>query len=181
MTGLRRDQVIPQRESGEDPYPSGPPSLVREYLGTEPRKLLYSAGFIVGVMVVVTIPYVMLVGYDKWTSDMKEAGHMMWAGYTTPAAATGLAAAPPGSAPPAAYPYALPYGYGYSLVPAGGAPLAAAPAPAPTPLGRQYVCPTCGAVGLPRWSPSGQPLCPICGNLMAVAPLRWEAELAAAP
>jgi hypothetical protein len=179
---MHRDQVIPPSDgNGEDPYAAGRPSYVREYLGTEPRRLLYSVGFILGIMVVVTVPYVALVGFDKWTSDMKEAGHMMWAGYTP--------AATPAAGPPYA-PYAP---YGYAVVPAAAAlpaapaagPLAFGPAPGPRPVmpgaGRQYVCPSCGAVGLPSWTQAGQPACPNCGGLMAVAPLRWEAEFAAAP
>ncbi|HEY3359015.1 MAG TPA: hypothetical protein VGQ83_37540 [Polyangia bacterium] len=184
MTGLYRDQVIPPGDDDEaDPYAPGRPSLIREYLGTEPRRLLYSVGFILGVMVVVTVPYVWLVGLDKWTSDMKEAGHMLWAGYT-PAAAGAPVGAPPGYA----YPYAAgpaapaaPYGYGYAVVPAAlpspAPPAATAPALLRPGLGRQYVCPSCGAVGMPSWTPAGQPQCPACGGLMAVAPLRWEAEL----
>ena len=177
MTGVHRDQVIPPTtaEAGEV-FAPGRPSLIREYLRTEPRKLLYAVGFVVGVMVLVTIPYVLIVGFDKWSSDMREAGHMMWAGYTpNPAATTALQ--------PAAY----------SVVPAATAPALAPPTIAgagawPTlrplvqpGLGRQYVCPSCGAVGLPRWTAAGQPACPACGGMMYVAPLRFEAELAATP
>jgi hypothetical protein len=200
MTGMYRDQVIPPMEDVEVPEGDAPPSLIRDYLGTEPRKLFYSAGFIVGVMVVVTVPYVMLVGFDKWTNDMKEAGHMMWAAYTPPAGTAAPYASPYGyagvTAAPMGQAYASPYGY--AVVPAAAvapiapaspalaapmAPYGAAPAPnrALPGLGRQYVCPSCGAVGLPSWTQSGQPLCPNCGGIMSVAALRWEAELAAAP
>jgi len=194
MTGLHRDQVIPLVEGdGADPYAAGRPSYIREYLGTEPRKLLYSVAFILGIMVVVTVPYVALVGFDKWSSDMKEAGHMLWAGYTP--AAVPAAAAPPYGYPLGAAPAAPAYGYPYgaAVVPAAAlqpaAPTVAAPAFAPAfaprvtmpGAGRQYMCPSCGAVGLPSWTQAGQPVCPACGGLMGVAPLRWEPELAAAP
>lgn len=33
---------------------------------------------------------------------------------------------------------------------------------------RQYVCPSCGAVGLPQQGPNGEPLCPNCGQRMKV-------------
>jgi hypothetical protein len=174
MTVMHRDQVIPPTDQADEEH-AGRPSLIREYLRTEPRKLLYAVGFVVGVMVLVTIPYVLIVGFDKWSSDMREAGHMMWAGYTpNPAATAGLqpaaytvvptaapAPAPPTIAGPGAWPQLRP------LVQPG--------------LGRQYVCPSCGAVGLPRWTAAGQPSCPACGGMMYVAPLRFEAELAAAP
>jgi hypothetical protein len=178
MSGVYRDPMMAGDDNGSNGY-SGKPSLIREYLGTEPRKLLYSSGFILGVIVVVTIPYVLLVGYSKWKSDMKEAGHMMWAGYT-PAAAN--AWAPPQT---------------YSVVPAAATPAMQVPMPAPAPtpgpsfapsfgaqqlgLGRQYICPSCGAVGLPSWTSAGQPVCPMCGNTMYVAPMRMDFELAATP
>jgi len=49
-------------------------------------------------------------------------------------------------------------------------PVATAPAgpPArPTPAA-QYLCPACGAVGLPAWGRGGAPHCPGCGRVMAV-------------
>lgn len=103
---------------------------------------------------------------------------MMWAGYTPNPAATA-------AIQPAAW----------TVVPAAAAPALAPPTitgagvgawpqlrPLVQPgLGRQYVCPSCGAVGLPRWTAQGQPTCPVCNGMMYVAPLRFEAELAAAP
>ncbi len=176
MTGMHRDQVIPQTDADGEEY-SGKPSSIREYLRTEPRKLLYAVGFVVGVMVLVTIPYVLIVGFDKWSSDMKEAGHMMWAGYTpNPAATAALQPAAWTVVPTAAAPALAPTiaGAGAGAWP----PLRPLMQPG---LGRQYVCPSCGAVGLPRWTAQGQPACPACGGMMYVAPLRFEAELAAAP
>jgi hypothetical protein len=176
MTVMHRDQVIPPTGEGEEEQ-TGRPSYIREYLRTEPRKLLYAVGFVVGVMVLVTIPYVLIVGFDKWSSDMREAGHMMWAGYTPNPAATATlqpaaytvvpAAMTPGLTPPTAVTGAGAWPTLRPLVQPG--------------LGRQYVCPSCGAVGLPRWTPAGQPACPVCSGMMYVAPLRFEAELAATP
>ncbi len=135
------------------------PSLVRDYLKTEPRRLAIVGAVVLGVAVVVTTGYVLVVGWDRWSNDMAAANHMMWAGYT-PAATTNcprLAA----YTPPAA---ALP------------------PAPvAPTMAGRQYFCPSCGTTTLPAWNAAGQPSCPTCGGPMAVASLRPGLELAAAP
>ena len=151
MTGLHRDQVIPQS-----------PSLVRAYFGTEPRRLAFLGAVVLGVMVVVTGGYVLVVGFDKWSNDMAAANHMMWAGYTPAATAT------------------CPRLAAYPASPMSTAPLAAMPM-TPPGAGRQYLCPSCGAVGLPGWTSSGQPICPSCGGPMAVASLRPGLELAAAP
>jgi len=61
-------------------------------------------------------------------------------------------------------------------------PAAAAVMPAAGPTGAQYVCPTCGAVGLPRWSPDGTPTCPGCGAVMIVTGrTQSPSQLAARP
>jgi hypothetical protein len=155
VTGLHRDQVIPE--------PSSKPSLVRSYLGTEPRRLGILAAIVIGTTLVFTLGYIVVVGYDKWSSNVAAANHMMWAAYQTPVA---------GACP--------------RVVAGPVAPGVATPSPptAPTAMatpGRQYVCPSCGATLLPRWTAAGQPVCPVCGGPMMIAFLRPEIELAAAP
>jgi hypothetical protein len=134
---------------------------VRAYFGTEPRRLAFLGAVVLGVMVVVTGVYVLVVGFDKWSTDMAAANHMMWAGYT-PAAAT-----------------PCPRLAAYPASPTPTAPSLTTPVTAPG--GRQFLCPSCGAVGLPGWTATGQPICPACGALMAVASLPPGLELAAAP
>jgi hypothetical protein len=158
-------------ESGSS---EGRPSLVREYFHTEPRKLLYLVAAFLGVLVVVTIPYVLLVGFDKWANNMSEASRMIWASYT-PAAAN-LSAPPslPQSAAPGMMP-SPPAPYWTALM-EDIVPLAPLPS-----AGRQYVCTHCGGLGLPVWSSNGQPHCPYCGGLMAVAPLSLREDLTFVP
>ena len=165
MTRLHRDQVIPPSKKQDQDKPS----LIREYLGFEPQQILKLFLIIGGVMVLVTIPYVLLVGFDKWSSDMQEASHMMWAGYTP---AAGQPSLPPCGVS----------GNRYRYTPVAGT----YPGRVPTNVGRstgqsQFVCPSCGNASLPAWTAVGQPTCPSCGNIMQVAPQRSNISLAAAP
>jgi hypothetical protein len=137
-----------------------PPSLVRAYLKTEPRRLAIVGVVVLGVAVIVTTGYVLVVGWDKWTNDMAAANHMMWAGYT-PVATTNC-----------------PRLAAYTSLPPAAGPVAPT---APQGLGRQYSCPGCGTSTLPIWNAAGQPVCPVCGAPMAVATLGPGLELAAAP
>jgi hypothetical protein len=147
------------------------PSLVREYLHTEPRKLFYLSAAFVGVLVVVTIPYVLLVGFDKWANNMTEASHMIWASYTPAAANLTVPPAPAISTAPSLVP--APYWMARieDVVPLVPLPKA----------GRQYVCTNCGALGLPIWSSNGQPHCPYCQGLMTLAPLDLREDVTFAP
>lgn len=163
MTNIPPFQAFPSCGPSNGVSHGERPSLVREYFGSEPRKFLYLVCVLIGVIVLVTVPYAMLVGFDKWSSDMKEASRMMWASYTPAAETVPVLPAPaPGS---------------YSVVPTAiGSPLAAQPSG-----GRQYVCPNCGATGLPAWNDAAQPRCPICGGMMSVGPLRTGEDWIAAP
>jgi hypothetical protein len=152
---------------GKDTRASGErrPSLVREYFHTEPRKLLYLVGAFVGVLVVVTIPYVLLVGFDKWANNMTEASRMIWASYTP----ADVNLFPPVPATPGTSPY-------WTTRVEDVVPLVPLPK-----AGRQYVCTNCGTLALPVWSSRGQPTCPYCQGLMAVAPLGLREDLPFTP
>ncbi len=155
----------PGRNGSEASAPR--PSLVREYFHTEPRKLLYLIAAFLGVLVVVTIPYVLLVGFDKWASNMTEASHMIWASYTPAAAPLAVPPPLPGPAAPSLGPAPYSTARLEDLAPLVPLPKA----------GRLYVCTNCGGIGLPVWSSNGQPHCPYCQGLMAVAPLGLREDL----
>jgi len=44
----------------------------------------------------------------------------------------------------------------------------------------QYLCPTHGAVGLPRYNAAGGPVCPICGSPMQFRPINTAGATPAA-
>ena len=131
-----------------------------DYFGFDMRTLGIFSGLVVGVVVVVTGIYIAIFGFDSWKSSMSQAGSLMLSNLNTPNAAAGTAPAPAGTVTPAP----------------------AAPAPPAARSGAQYVCPTCGAAGLPQWSPNGTPLCPRCGGVMVVTGnTGGNARLAARP
>jgi len=56
------------------------------------------------------------------------------------------------------------------------------PLPAAATSTIQYLCPTCGIVGLPRWSVGATPVCPQCGAVMSIVGQNpATTQLAAAP
>lgn len=123
-------------------------SLLNNYLGLDGRTLITFGTLVGGVFVVVTGIYVAIFGFESWTRDMQQAGNMMVAGFNTAAG---------GVAPVQVFQPPQPSGQRPETGRAGAAPAA------------QFVCPNCGAVGLPRWSNTGTPVCPNCGGVMAVA------------
>jgi hypothetical protein len=145
-----------QRRSLDNGDPEARLSFVREYFGSEPRKLAKLIVLVFGTVLVVTVFYVALVGFDKWKTNVTEASHMIWASYT-PAGAQTLLATPLGSPR-----ISTPEQRADGLVPL-----------TPTPsAGRQYVCRTCGRASLPVWTATGQPHCPTCQGLMELSPIR---------
>jgi hypothetical protein len=164
LNGLHRDPVIPNPSgSAGSESDEGEPSLMREYFGWEPRKFLLFGAVLVGAIIITTVPYVLLVGYGKWSRDVNAAGQLM------------LAACPVGVTGNGAQPCA-PNGNAYS-----GPGLLPAAQSAQAGRTRQYSCPSCGTVGLPAWTQVGQPICPSCGNLMSASALRGGLAPAAAP
>jgi hypothetical protein len=151
VTGQHRDRVI-----------SPAPSLAQAYFGTEPRRLAFLGAVVLGVAIVVTGGYVLIVGADTWTNDVAAANHLMWAGLTRP----GTTACPRLAASTTTLTLMAPFPRGPVTV---------------TGAERPYVCPSCGAIGLPLWSSAGQTICPTCGVPMVVASPRPGLELAAAP
>jgi len=134
-----------------------PASALSDYLGFDRRKLAIFSGLVAAVVVVVTGIYVSIFGFDSWKSNMSQASSMMLSNFDVPNAAASATTGPVG-------------------------PAQAAFAPATGQAGAQYVCPSCGAVGLPRWSTGGSPLCPNCGSMMGVAAgAGGQARLAAQP
>ena len=140
-------------------------SFVREYFNTEPRKLAKLVALVLGAFLVVTLLYVGLVGYDKWSTSMNEASHMVWASYTPAAAQVPLST--PTREPGAS-----------TLAPRvdGLVPLIGSRS-----AGRQYVCRTCGRAGLSTWSVTGQPHCPRCGGLMDLSRVQVRDGLSTGP
>ena len=131
--------------------------VLSDYFGLDTRTLVTFFCLVVGVVIVVTGIYVAIFGFDNWKSSMSQAGSMMLSNFNDPNAATGRTIGPAGPVSPAV------------------APLAA-------PTGAQYSCPNCGAVGLPKWTQNGAPLCPNCGTVMNVTgKTGGQARLAAAP
>jgi predicted RNA-binding Zn-ribbon protein involved in translation (DUF1610 family) len=130
-------------------------NLFREYMGFKQKTMLWYMALVAGVVVLVTVIYTSIFGYGTWKRNMQRAGSMMVANFDP--------AAP-----------------GVNLGPVAPAPYGVVPAAAPA---QQYVCPGCGATGLPNWSPGGAPQCPNCGTIMAVAGRRSRgiARQAAAP
>ena len=138
-----------------------PMSTLEEYLGFSAGKIMIFCGLVLGVVVIVTGIYVAIFGFDNWKSSMQQAGSMMLANFDpVPAPGTGVVITPQVAVPPVA-----------QVAPA--APVAAT----------QFVCPNCGAAGLPNWSLTGAPLCPNCGAVMGVAGSQTSpaARLAFAP
>ncbi len=129
----------------------------REYFGFDGRALVTFFSLVAGVLVVVTGIYVAIFGLDNWKSSMSQAGSMMLSNFNdTNGAGAGI------NNP--------------------GVPAAMGAAQPSSPVGVQFSCPNCGAVGLPNWSQQGAPLCPNCGNVMNVTgPTGGKSRLAAAP
>ena len=132
-------------------------SLLRDYLGFDQRRLLTFLGLVLGVVLVVTLLYVAIFGFDTWSNNMHQAGHLMLAN------ADPRALAGPGG--PQVGPGNMRY---RPVATAMGGPLSGAVLPA-APTGAQYVCPRCGLGGLPRWTAGGAPQCPACGGIMNFA------------
>jgi type IV secretory pathway TrbD component len=136
-------------------------SLLHDYMGIDRRTLLIFTALVVGVTVVVTGIYVAIFGFDTWTTNMERAGSMMVANFDPRVNGQGqdIPDIPdPRVRAPAMAPANLdvpPWGVNTR-------PVAAPPA-------AQFVCPKCGAVGLPAWSQAGAPLCPYCRGVMSVA------------
>lgn len=136
--------------------------VLKTYFGIDKSSMLIFSVLVVGVFIVVTGIYVAIFGYKNWKSNMESAGSMMVANFNTPT--TGNVNNPVGSRSTGVQP---------------GAPCLV---PAPQAAQGQYVCPNCGAVGLPSWNQAGTPLCPNCGASMSLTgQARSNTQLAAAP
>ncbi len=130
-------------------------SLLDDYFGFDRKTLLVFLGLVASVMFVVTCIYVAIFGFDNWKTNMARAGSMMIANFDAPVTGTTEQFIGP------------------------GAPRSA---PGAVPAAAQYICPNCGAVGLPGWSTNGTPICPNCGVGMTLAGMAGgNVRVAAAP
>lgn len=132
------------------------PSLLSSYMGFDRKQLLIFSALVVGVIVVVTLLYVMIFGFRTWSNNMQQAGHLLLANVNP-----SLQAVQPIPLPPI--------------------PLSP-PCPQPAAgFGIQFACPQCGIVGLPRWTVGGTPQCPTCGGIMTPGARPAQAAFAARP
>jgi hypothetical protein len=102
------------------------------------------------VALLTTAMYVGINGYDKWKGDMKDAAVYLQAAGVTP----------PGGVAPA--------GNGVDAV---IQVLQAVPVPKKNAVAKQagqFVCPVCGATGLPDYAVNGDPVCQVCAHKMEV-------------
>ena len=65
---------------------------LEQYLGFEPKRLVYFAGTTICTTVVVTLAYCLIFGFDNWRTDMTNSTKMMLSAATVP---MGQAAAAP--------------------------------------------------------------------------------------
>jgi hypothetical protein len=152
---MHRDQVTPEDEADGAEGPAS--RVLLDYFGADAKKFVIFALVLLGAIAVGTVPYILFAGYDKWSQNVGAATNMLLADF--PVAASPLPQGPGG----------------YSVIPTA-APAAQALPPGST---RQYTCPSCGASGLPIWTPAGQPTCANCGGLMSASPQARIAGFAA--
>jgi hypothetical protein len=72
-------------------------SLLRDYLGIEPRTLLVLFGLVAAAFVVVTVIYGSIFGFDRWASNMHRAGSLMVINYCPSCGGAIPVAAPEGT------------------------------------------------------------------------------------
>ncbi len=125
--------------------------MLQDYLGLDGKTMITFTGLVVSVLVVVTGIYVSIFGFDTWKTNMKRAGSLMVINAQQP-----VNGAQPGMNNGMALPAA-------ARMPAPATPYAVPLAP---PAATQFVCPACGASGLPAWTTNGAPVCPSCGAVM---------------
>jgi ribosomal protein L32 len=146
----------------------------------------YFFGLVISTVIIVTIIYWAIFGFDRWSGNMQRASDLM-------TAATGTPVAQANTLPPGAGQYVCPRSgvAGCPVFSAAGIPrcpgcgqamrfhrafsgnptLAATGTPVPQantlPSGAgQYVCPRYGALGCPVFDAAGIPRCPGCGQAM---------------
>ena len=130
--------------------------MLEQYFEVDEKRIGYFFGLVIGAVVVVTLIYWLVFGFNRWTGEMQRASDMMLAGVAAPVGQ--VYAAPTGQA------YTAPVGQAYT---------------APSIAG-QYVCPRDGAVGLPRFDANGVPHCPLDGQVMSFVPAQSGGMLPAA-
>ena len=156
VTVLHRDRVIPQNEKGKQMKTQDEnPGMFEDYFGFDIKTLFVFGGLVVAVIVIVTVLYISIFGFQNWKSNMNQASALLLSNFNA----------------------------GAPLV--EGQPLLQGATPNIRPVIQgtgQYTCPTCGTIGLPSWSANGAPLCPNCGNVMGLSgQVSVPAKLAAAP
>jgi hypothetical protein len=77
--------------------------MFEQYFGVDAKKIGYFFGLVVGAVVVVTLLYWFLFGFNRWTGEMQQASNLMMAAAVAPmgqtyAAPAGQAYAPPSMA-----------------------------------------------------------------------------------
>jgi hypothetical protein len=143
---MHGDQVISDDEADGSAGPASQALL--DYFGADAKKFVVFGLLLLGAIAVGTVPYILLAGYDKWSQNVGAATNMLLADF--PVAASPL---PPNQR-------------GYAVIPTA----ATATPRLPSGCTRQHTCPSCGASGLPSWTPTGQPTCATCGGLMPASP-----------
>ena len=96
--------------------------------------------------------YVTINGYDKWKGDMKDAAVYLQAAAGAPAPAA------------AGAPQANTVDRVLQIL----QPVPVAKKNVVTKQAGQYVCPVCGATGLPDYAVNGDPVCQVCRHKMEV-------------
>ena len=82
--------------------------MAEQYFEMDEKGLLYFLGTVIGAVVVVTLVYWLVFGFDRWAGEMQRASDLMTAAVTAPVGQTYAAPGGQTYAPPVAGQYVCP-------------------------------------------------------------------------